>query len=237
LYNKKVIKNKYVVLDSKLDINSKKIEEEILSAENDQQNLLLDQQVNHILMETEEKAKEIISQANKRSEEIIKKANQQSIAIVEEGKKQADLYYKQNVEQKSREFSVIIENAKKSLYEYTANYEKLLEDSLIEAFKKLNLKFLKQEILENPAWMKTIISELKNRLSSFNSFSMRMNERTFENAKEFLGESSVKSIKTDNSLSDNEIFVDTEYGVFDVSAQSYIEDMMKIFEESKNETK
>ncbi|HPA93302.1 MAG TPA: hypothetical protein PLI39_05230 [Petrotogaceae bacterium] len=65
MYNKKVIKNKYVVLDSKLDINSQKIEEEILSAENNQQNLLLDQQVNDRLMETEEKAKEIISQANK----------------------------------------------------------------------------------------------------------------------------------------------------------------------------
>jgi len=237
LYNKKVIKNKYVVLDSKLDINSKKIEEEILSAEDNQQNLLVDQQVKDRLVETEEKAKEIIFQANKRSEEIIKKANQQAQAIVEEGKRQADLFYRQNVEQKNKEFSVIIENVKKSLYEYTAKYEVLLEDSLIESFKKLNLKFLKQEIIETPLWMKTIISELKNRLSSFNSFSMRMNEKTFERAKEFLEESSIKSIKTDNSLSDNEIFVDTEYGVFDISVQSYIEDMTKIFEESKNETK
>ncbi|HOG35303.1 MAG TPA: hypothetical protein PLU28_09355, partial [Petrotogaceae bacterium] len=86
MYNKKVIKNKYVVLDSKLDINSKKIEEEILSAEDNQQNLLVDQQVKDRLVETEEKAKEIIFQANKRSEEIIKKANQQAQAIVEEGK-------------------------------------------------------------------------------------------------------------------------------------------------------
>lgn len=227
--NKKLINNKYVILDSPKsikDFSKKSIDENDKDAKKEN-----------------EEAKKKITQAERKANEIIENANKKAKKIVENAKDEADEYYNKKVEEikeqyekkyeeELKNFSNNIENKINELDNFVENTVDASNEFITSVIKEVLKKYFNEEVFSKPAWINEIMKDLKSKLYSFKTVIIRMHPETSQKYS-YLFESLISetfNIKEDSSLGKNEIRVETELGVFEVSPESYVQDIIDSLE-------
>ncbi|BBE31279.1 hypothetical protein OSSY52_14200 [Tepiditoga spiralis] len=230
MYNKRIIHNQYVVLDSPKDINIEK---------------------DHVINDSEEKdtAEQIIKEAEKRAEQIIKEAEKRAEQIIEETRKKVEedkqeiiKEFKINLEKQQEEYIVnaskSIENVIKNIDLYAEKYIGIANEFIVEAIKTILKKYIKEEIFNKPQWINEVLMEVRDKINSFKQIVLKMNSKMVQNYG-YLFEN-IKSdsfiIKEDNTLNENQINVETEVGTYEIFPENYINEIVKSLEDSFNES-
>ncbi|MDN5342306.1 hypothetical protein OF820_01740 [Oceanotoga sp. DSM 15011] len=234
MYNKKIIDNKYVVLDTPINIEDK---DKINKINENNKSLILEKEIEIKLKDAEKKSETLIEEAISKSKKILEEAR---IKAENESKKIHEESLKEIENLKLKEVDNFKEKLQKNLDELDHYYDDLISSSnyfIFEVIKTVTKKYLNEEIFNKPIWLNEAISRLKNRLTTYSKVKIRMNsnmnEKYYEIFKELLSDSF--TIKEDNSLEDNQIIADTESGIFDINPEMYIEEIMNSLEESINE--
>jgi len=234
LYNKRLINNKYVILDSPLLIEEKKqLKNENIDSDN------RDIESEKILKKANEDAKLIVFEAERQAKEIIEGANVEAQQIFEMKKKEADFYFKNTCEETIKNFNEEINNKLMSLDENINNYMISTEELIISIIKDVVEKYLKNDFFNKPEWFNEVILRLKEKISSFKKVLIRMNPKMVNEYGGFF-ESDISesfSIKEDVSLKNYQINVETEIGVYDIVAENFIQEIMDDLEVSFDENK
>ncbi|MGM0641170.1 MAG: hypothetical protein ACQESN_07105 [Thermotogota bacterium] len=231
MFNKRIINNKFVVLDSPIEINN--------------------EELNHFDDERDDISEEIIKkieEANKKSDSIIAEANQKADEIIKKAKKQADEMFESKKQEIKKEFEEKYENhlniLKESISENLENVQSQIDyfidntnEFSVTAIKIIIKKYLENEIFNKPQWVNVILHKLRNKLSTYKKVLLKMNSKMSDKYghifEDMMSDSFI--IKEDNSLKENEITVETEMGAYELEPESYIEDIMESLEESFNE--
>lgn len=233
--NKRIINNKWVVLDKTFEVPLKDIEElknDTKKLENKNYN---EKNAKEILAEAQKKAEKIIEESKETSEKILKNAQieaqklkKEQIIILNNKKKELENELediKANFQRISKEYQIYIEELSKQSFALSENVIK----SVVE-------KFLNQE-LDSPNWIEIIYKNFENKLSSFKNAKIKLspsfNKDYEKSLREKLGQ--ILLIMEDTSLKDNQIILETDEGIFDLTPQTFIEDILSILEESMNE--
>ena len=230
MYNKRIIHNQYVVLDSPKDIN---IEKNSIMNESEEDN-----NAEQIIKEAEERAQQIIKEAEERAQQIIKETRKNA----EEDKQKIINEFK--VEQKKKQEEYIINTSKsiesiiKSVDTYAENYVELANEFIVEAIKIILKKYIKEEIFNKPQWINEVLMEVRDKINSFKQLVLKMNSKMVQTYG-YLFES-IKSdsftIKEDNTLNENQINVETEVGTYEIFPENYINEIVRALEDSFNES-
>jgi len=229
--NKRIINNKYVVLDKTFEIDIKDSREEEINNLKNREELLKSE----ILKKAKKEAQEIVASARKEAEKIVEEAKQQANKIKQE---QMELF---NKKQKNLEEHLIKinEEIKKVANEYKIYVGELSNQA--RAFSEEVIKMVVGKYFEEnisfPEWVEVAFEDLQKKLYLFKDATLKVSP-SFN--KEFL-QIIVKTfgnnfqIIEDSSLIDNQIFLDTNQGVLDLSPQTFVKDILNMLEGSLNE--
>lgn len=232
MFNKRIINNKFVVLDSPIEINN--------------------EELNYLDEDSDEISDEIIKkieEANKKADSIISEANKKADKIIEDAKKKSDKMYENKRQDIKKEYEEKYEKQlnelKKSISENLENVQSQIDyfidntnEFSVSAIKIIIKKYLENEIFNKPQWVNVILHKLRNKLSTYKKVLLKMNSKMAEKYghifEDMMSDSFI--IKEDNSLKENEITVETEMGAYEIEPESYIEDIMESLEESFDES-
>ncbi|SDC27118.1 hypothetical protein [Geotoga petraea] len=231
MFNKRIINNKYVVLDSPIDINNEELKE--LKNESDE----ISEEILKKIKEANENAESIINKANKKAEEIIQDAKKQTDEIYEIKKKELEENFQKNYENQLEELKNYINNSIENVQSQIDYFIENTNEFSVAAIKVIIRKYLENEIFNKPQWINLILQKLRNKLSTYKKVLLKMNSKMSEKYghifEGMMSDSFI--IKEDDSLKENEITVETEMGVYEIEPESYIENIMQSLEESFNE--
>lgn len=228
MFNKRIINNKYVVLDSPIEINN----EEIKEIENNSDKI--DNEVLKKIQEANDKADEIIKEANQKARKIMKETNDKADEIYEKKRKEIEEKFKKDYENQLKELKKYINEAIENVQEQIDYFIDNTNEFSVSAIKVIIRKYLENEIFNKPQWINLILQKLKNKLSSYKRVLLKMNSKMSEKYG-FIFEGMMSDsfiIKEDNSLKENEVTAETEMGVYEIDPESYIDEIMQSLEES-----
>lgn len=238
MYNKRIINNKYVILESPININNdikKQIEfDNSKDIVDDDKNL---KEANKIISNAEKKASEIIKKAEKDSRNIILEAEKEAKNIYDKKKKSIEVEYKNELKKILTSLSKSVDNNINDLKNTISDYSSYSNIFLNEVIKSVIKKYLKEEIFNKPMWINEVIEILRKKLTSFKKVLIRMNSDMTNNYSEMFKSNISENfiIKEDNTLLDNEINIETELGVYDISPDMFVHEIMENLEESFDE--
>ncbi|HOB55406.1 MAG TPA: HrpE/YscL family type III secretion apparatus protein [Defluviitoga tunisiensis] len=229
--NKRIINNKYVVLDKTFEIETENTQVDKVGDIKKQEELL---------------KSEIIKKAHKDSEKIIESARNEAAKILEKAKLDAQKIMQEQIESSNKKRKILEEDLKKVneemrriANEYNIYVNELSNQARIfceEVIKIVVGKYF-EETVTFPDWIEKVFNDLQSKLYMFKDATLKVSP-SFN--KEFLsiiikvfGDSF--QIVEDASLSDNQIFLDTNQGIFDLSPQTFIKDLLNILEVALNE--
>lgn len=231
MFNKRIINNKFVVLDSPIEINNEELKE-IEDEHNDISDEILKK-----IEEANKKADYIIEEANKKAENILSEANKKSEEIYKNKKERLKKDFEEQYEQKLLNLNESINNSIEEVQSQIDYFIDNTNEFSINAIKIIIRKYLENEIFNKPQWMNVILHKLRTKLSSYKKVLLKMNSKMSEKYSHIfegmISDSFI--IKEDNSLKENEVTVETEMGAYEIEAETYIEEIMESLEESFNE--
>lgn len=231
MFNKRIINNKFVVLDSPIEINNEELKE-IEDEHSDISDEILKK-----IEEANKKADYIIEEANKKAKNILSEANKKAEEIYQNKKERLKKDFEEQYEQKLLKLNESINNSIKEVQSQIDYFIDNTNEFSISAIKIIIRKYLENEIFNKPQWMNVILHKLRTKLCSYKKVLLKMNSKMSEKYSHIfegmISDSFI--IKEDNSLKENEVTVETEMGAYEIEAETYIEEIMESLEESFNE--
>jgi flagellar assembly protein FliH len=228
LFNKRIINNKYVVLDSPIEINN----EDIREIENDSDEI--SEELLKKIQDANDKADEIIKEANQKAENIIKNAQVEAENIYEKKKKELNENYEKKYENELNNLKEYINESIENVQNQIDYFIDNTNEFSVSAIKIIIRKYLENDIFNKPQWINVILQKLRNKLSTYKKVLLKMNSKMSEKYghifEGMMSDSFI--IKEDNSLKENEVTVETEMGVYEIDPDSYIDSIMQSLEES-----
>ncbi|HOO75735.1 MAG TPA: FliH/SctL family protein [Tepiditoga sp.] len=236
MYNKRVINNKYVILEAPVEIKEgKNIFEK--NEKNKEKSDTIKIEYDTIIKEANEKASLIVSEAEKNSMKIIEKALAEKEKIIENANSEADKLIEEKVKNNIVEFEKKLENEINNFKTAHNTYTENSNQFITEVIKSILKKYLREEVFYKPQWINEIFNELKERIMNYHNVTLRVNSEIIKKFKYLFDSLPEKGInlKEDDTMPLYSIKAETEFGVFDVDSDEYIESILKSLEESINE--
>ena len=189
---------------------------------------------------------DIIKNAQKESEQIIASARKDATKILEDARLEAEKIKREQIDSFNKKRKILEEDLKKVYDEMKriSNEYKIYVNELSNQARMFSEEVIKivvgryfEESITFPDWIEKVFNDLQNKLYMFKDATLKVspsfNKEFLQIVVKVFGDSF--QIVEDASLSDNQIFLDTNQGIFDLSPQTFIQDLLNILEVALNE--
>jgi len=167
--------------------------------------------VEKILKEAREQAREIVEKAEKEAEEILKKAREQEEELLEKAKNNAERLEREYIE-KLEMIDKIVKNFEGNLNREIDKVVQLILPTLKVLFRKILEKAIDEEIVERK------IRSVLGKIASMKKVTIRVNpddvSRISDDLKEYFERNGIE-MKLDPNVEKGGIVVETELGIID----------------------
>lgn len=199
-----IIKKRRIIYVDSPRIRSVETEEERKEKE-------IEVDVEKILKEAREQAREIVEKAEKEAEEILKKAREQEEELLEKAKNNAERLEREYIE-KLEMIDKIVKNFEGNLNREIDKVVQLILPTLKVLFRKILEKAIDEEIVERK------IRSVLGKIASMKKVTIRVNpddvSRISEDLKEYFERNGIE-MKLDPNVEKGGIVVETELGIID----------------------
>ncbi|MCD6267627.1 MAG: flagellar export protein FliJ [Thermotogaceae bacterium] len=199
-----IIKKRRIIYVDSPRIRSVETEEERKEKE-------IEVDVEKILKEAREQAREIVEKAEKEAEEILKKAREQEEELLEKAKNNAERLEREYIE-KLEKIDKIVKNFEENLNREIDKVVQLILPTLKVLFRKILEKAIDEEIVERK------IRSVLGKIASMKKVTIRVNpddvSRISDDLKEYFERNGIE-MKLDPNVEKGGIVVETELGVID----------------------
>ncbi|PNR90839.1 hypothetical protein HWHPT5561_07820 [Petrotoga sp. HWH.PT.55.6.1] len=231
--NKRIVNNKFVVLDKTFELSVEEIEQTQYEENKREKDKLKEA----IESDAQKEAQKIIENAKITSQKIIENAELEAKKIKEEQSKYIE-EKKKVLEEELKKVRAQIQRISK---EYDIYIKELSQQSLIfseNTIKAVLERYFKDKI-DFPQWVEIIFQNFEKKLSSMKNSKIKLSPSfNKEYADLIRGKfSDFFYIVEDPSLKDNQIFLETDQGIFDLTPQTFLEDILNMLEEAINANK
>lgn len=231
--NKRIVNNKFVVLDKTFELSVEEIEQTQYEESKKEKDKLKDQ----IEADAQKEAKKIIENAKITSQKIIENAELEAQKLKEEQSKYIE-EKKKVLEEELKKVRAQIQRISK---EYDIYIKELSQQSLIfceNTIKAVVERYLKEKI-NFPQWVEIIFQNFEKKLSSLKDSKIKISPSFNKEYANLIRDrfSDFFYIVEDPSLKDNQIVLETDQGIFDLTPQTFFEDILNMLEEAINANK
>jgi len=199
-----IIKKRRIIYVDSPRIRSVETEEERKEKE-------IEVDVEKILKEAREQAREIVEKAEKEAEEILKKAREQEEELLEKAKNNAERLEREYIE-KLEMIDKIVKNFEGNLNREIDKVVQLILPTLKVLFRKILEKAIDEEIVERK------IRSVLGKIASMKKVTIRVNpddvSRISDDLKEYFERNGIE-MKLDPNVEKGGIVVETELGIID----------------------
>ena len=199
-----IIKKRRIIYVDSPRIRSVETEEERKEKE-------IELDVEEILKEAREQAREIVEKAEKEAEEILKKAREQEEELLEKAKNNAERLEREYIE-KLEMIDKIVKNFEGNLNREIDKVVQLILPTLKVLFRKILEKAIDEEIVERK------IRSVLGKIASMKKVTIRVNpddvSRISDDLKEYFERNGIE-MKLDPNVEKGGIVVETELGIID----------------------
>lgn len=199
-----IIKKRRIIYVDSPRIRSVETEEERKEKE-------IEVDVEKILKEAREQAREIVEKAEKEAEEILKKAREQEEELLEKAKNNAERMEREYIE-KLEMIDKIVKNFEGNLNREIDKVVQLILPTLKVLFRKILEKAIDEEIVERK------IRSVLGKIASMKKVTIRVNpddvSRISDDLKEYFERNGIE-MKLDPNVEKGGIVVETELGIID----------------------
>jgi len=199
-----IIKKRRIIYVDSPRIRSVETEEERKEKE-------IEVDVEEILKEAREQAREIVEKAEKEAEEILKKAREQEEELLEKAKNNAERMEREYIE-KLEMIDKIVKNFEGNLNREIDKVVQLILPTLKVLFRKILEKAIDEEIVERK------IRSVLGKIASMKKVTIRVNpddvSRISDDLKEYFERNGIE-MKLDPNVEKGGIVVETELGIID----------------------
>ncbi|PNR97456.1 hypothetical protein X928_09895 [Petrotoga miotherma DSM 10691] len=228
--NKRIVNNKFVVLDKAFELSVEEIEQVQYEESKREKDKLKEQ----IESDAQKEAQKIIENAKITSQKIIENAELEAKKLREEQGKYME-ERKKTLEEELKKVSTQIQRISK---EYDIYIKELSQQSLIfceNTIKAVVERYFKEKI-DFPQWVEIIFQNLEKKLSSLQNSKIKLSPSFNKEFADLIREkfSDFFYIVEDPSLKDNQIVLETDQGIFDLTPQTFFEDILNMLEEALN---
>ncbi|POZ88339.1 hypothetical protein [Petrotoga sibirica] len=231
--NKRIVNNKFVVLDKAFELSVEEIEQTQYEEKKREKDKFKDQ----IEKNAQKEAEKIIENAKITSQKIIENAELEAQKVKEELIKYVE-DKKKALEEELKKVRTQIQRISK---EYDIYIKELSQQSLVfceNTIKAVVERYFKEKI-DFPQWVEIIFQNFEKKLSSLQNSKIKISPSFNKEYADLIREkfSDFFYIVEDPSLKDNQIVLETEQGIFDLTPQTFLEDILNMLEEALDEKK
>jgi flagellar assembly protein FliH len=231
--NKRIVNNKFVVLDKTFELSVEGIEQTQYEENKREKDKLKEA----IESDAQKEAQKIIENAKITSQKIIenaeleaKRLKEDQIKYVEERKKTLEEELKKvraQIQRISKEYDIYI----KELSQQSLNFCENTIKAVVERYFKEKFDF--------PQWVEIIFQNFEKKLSSMKNSKIKLSPSFNKEYANLIRDrfSDFFYIVEDPSLQDNQIVLETDQGIFDLTPQTFFEDILNMVEEAINANK
>jgi flagellar assembly protein FliH len=231
--NKRIVNNKFVVLDKTFELSVEEIEQTQYEENKREKDKLKEA----IESDAQKEAQKIIENAKITSQKIIenaeleaKRLKEDQIKYVEERKKTLEEELKKvraQIQRISKEYDIYI----KELSQQSLNFCENTIKAVVERYFKEKFDF--------PQWVEIIFQNFEKKLSSMKNSKIKLSPSFNKEYANLIRDrfSDFFYIVEDPSLQDNQIVLETDQGIFDLTPQTFFEDILNMVEEAINANK
>jgi len=230
--NKRIVNNKFVILDKAFELSVEEIEQ--AQYEENKTEKEEDKFQEQVEANAQKEAEKIIENAKITSQKIIENAQLESEKI-----KQEQLKY---TEEKKRALEEEIKKVRAQIQRISKEYDiyikELSHQSLIfsENVVKAVVERYFTETIDFPKWVEIIFQNFEKKLSSLQNSKIKISPSFNKEQADLIRErfSDFFYIVEDPSLQDSQMVLETDQGIFDLTPQTFLEDILNMLEEALN---
>lgn len=231
--NKRIVNNKFVVLDKTFELSVEEIEQTQYEENKREKDKLKEA----IESDAQKEAQKIIENAKITSQKIIENAELEAKKLREEQGKYME-ERKKTLEEELKKVSTQIQRISK---EYDIYIKELSQQSLNfceNTIKAVVERYFKEKF-DFPQWVEIIFQNFEKKLSSMKNSKIKLSPSFNKEYANLIRDrfSDFFYIVEDPSLQDNQIVLETDQGIFDLTPQTFFEDILNMVEEAINANK